>query len=83
MQPAELAPVPVDPVDDAVLLPGALVVDHGALAAAEEALAALASDHAVVNARRLVSAHLARYDLDLRCKTRRERRISLYKTKGG
>jgi hypothetical protein len=66
LQPAELAPVPVDPVHDAVLLPRALVVDHGALAAAEEALAPLARDHAVVDPARLVAAHLARDDLDLR-----------------
>jgi hypothetical protein len=32
----------------------------------EEALAALARDHAVVHAARLVAAHLARDDLDLR-----------------
>ncbi len=71
LQPAELAPVPVDAVDDAVLLPRALVVHHGALAAAEEALAALARDHAVVHPARLVPAHLAWDDLDLGWKQRR------------
>ena len=65
LQPTVLAPVPVDPVDDAVLLPGTLVVDYGRLAAPEEALAALAGDHAIVDAGRLVAAHLARYDLNL------------------
>ena len=66
LQPAELAPVAVDAVDDAVLLPGALVVDDGGLRAAEEALAALARDDSVVDPRRLVPAHLARDHLDLR-----------------
>ena len=74
LQPAELAPVPVDPVHHAVLLARALVVDHRALAAAEEALAALAGDHAVVHPARLVAAHLARDDLDLGCNTKREGR---------
>ena len=71
LQPAELAPVPVDPVHHAVLLARALVVDHGALAAAEEALAALARDDAVVHPARLVAAHLARDDLDLGCNRKR------------
>ena len=77
MQPAELASVPVDPVDDAVLLPGALVVDDGALAAAEESLAALARDHAVVDAGRLVAADLARDNLDLGWKKEKERKRAL------
>ena len=77
LQPAELAPVPVDPVHHAVLLARALVVHHGALAAAEEALAALAGDHAVVHPARLVAAHLARDDLDLGCNTKREGRRQL------
>ena len=70
LEAAELAAVPVDPVDDAVLLARALVVHHGALAAPEEALAALARDHAVVHPARLVPAHLARDYLDLGCKER-------------
>ena len=67
LEAAVLAAVAVDAVDDAVLLARALVVDDGALRAPEEALAALARDHAIVHARTLVAAHLARDDLDLRC----------------
>ena len=74
LEAAELAPVPVDPVDHAVLLARALVVDHRALAAPEEALAALARDDAVVHPARLVAAHLARDDLDLGC-NRKKRKI--------
>lgn len=66
LQPAVLTPVPVDSVHGARLGARALVVDHGGLRAAEEALAALAGDDAIVHARRLVAAHLARDDLDLR-----------------
>ena len=65
LQPAELAAVPVDAVNHAVLLSGALVVDHAGLRPPEEAFAALASDHPVVHAARLVPAHLARDDFDL------------------
>ena len=75
LEPAELAAVPVDPVDDAVLLARALVVDHRALAAPEEALAALARDDAVVHPARLVAAHLARDDLDLGCNRRKSEKI--------
>ena len=73
LEAAELAAVPVDPVDHAVLLARALVVDHRALAAPEEALAALARDDAVVHPRRLVPAHLARDDLDLGCNKRKRK----------
>ena len=66
LQSAELASVPVDAVDHAVLLSRALVVRHAALGTAEETLAALAGDHPVVDARRLVPADLAGDDLDLR-----------------
>ena len=45
LESAELASVPVHPVDDAVLLARTLVVGHAALGAPEEPLAALASDH--------------------------------------
>ena len=75
MQPAELAPITVDPIDHAVLLPGTLVVDHGGLGPAEEALAALAGDDPVVDAAGLVAAHLARDDLDLGWKRERERKV--------
>ena len=73
LEPAVLASVPVDPVDGARLGPRTLVVDHRGLRAAEEALAALAGDHAIVHARRLVAAHLARDDLYLCCKRERKR----------
>lgn len=67
MQPAVLTPIPVDPIDDALLVPGALVVHDGALRPPEEALASLAGYHTVVDAGRLVAAHFAGDDLDLRC----------------
>lgn len=69
LEPAILAPVPVDAVHHAVLVARTLVVDDGRLRPPEEPLAALARDHAVVDAARLVAAHLARYDLDLSCNT--------------
>lgn len=76
-----MASVAVHAVDDAVLLARALVVDDGGLRAPEEALAALARDHAIVHARALVAAHLARDDLDLSCSLRQrektENNISL------
>lgn len=50
LEAAELASVSIDPVDDAVLLAGTLVVDDAALRPAKEALAAFASDDAVVDA---------------------------------
>lgn len=65
MQSTVLTPVPVDPVHHALLVPGALVVDDGALRPPEEALAALARDHTVVDPGRLVAAHFAGDDLDL------------------
>ena len=64
-QPAGLTPVPVDPVYDAVLLTGAVVVDDGGLRAPEETLATLTRDHTVVNPTRLITAHLAGDYLDL------------------
>ena len=67
LQSAVLAAVAVDPVDGAVPLSRTLVVDDGTLRPAEEALAALTGDHPIVDAGTLVSAHLARDDLDLRC----------------
>lgn len=67
MQSTVLTPVPVDSVDDALLVPGALVVDDGALRAPEEALASLAGYHTVMDAGRLVAAHFAGDDFDLRC----------------
>lgn len=65
LQPTILTPIPVDTVDGAVLLSGTLVVDDGRLAPPEETLATLAGDDAIVDARRFVAAHLARYDLNL------------------
>lgn len=50
LQPAKLAPIPIDSIDDAVLLPRTLVVDHAALGSPEETFAALAGDDAVVDA---------------------------------
>ncbi len=82
LQPAKLAPIPIDSIDDAVLLPGALVVDDAALRAPEEALAALARDHAVVDARRFVAAHLARDYFDLGCKGNKKI-ISIHSMKKG
>lgn len=76
LQPAELAPVPVDPVHHAALLPGALVVDDGGLRPPEEALAALARDDAVVDAAGLVPAHLARDDLNLGWKKERKTNVN-------
>lgn len=67
MQPTVLASVPVDAVDDALLVPRALVVDHRALRSPEEALAALARYHAIVDARGLVAADFAGNYFDLRC----------------
>ena len=60
-----MTPIPVDPIDDAVPLSRALVVDHAALRPPEEPFAALAGDHAVVNPAGLVPADLARDDLNL------------------
>lgn len=51
LQSAVLASVPVHPVHRAGLGARTLVVDHRGLRAAEEALAALAGDHAIVDAR--------------------------------
>ena len=73
MQPTVLAPVPVDAVDDALLVPGALVVDHRALRSPEEALAALARYHAIMHARRFVAAHFAGNYFDLRCKEKKRK----------
>lgn len=78
MQPAVLASIPVDAVDDAVLVAGTLVVDDRALTASEEALAPLARDHSIVHAGTLVSAHLARDDLDLGCNTQSAKRTSVW-----
>lgn len=74
LQPAVLAPVPVHAVHHAVLVARTLVVDHGRLRPPEEALAALARDHAVVHAAGLVAAHLARYDLDLSCSEHKQKK---------
>ena len=74
LEAAVLTPVAVDSVDDAVLLAGTLVVDYAGLRAAEEALAALARDDAIVHAGRFVPAHFARNDLDLGCNTEWEKR---------
>ena len=63
-----MASVAVDAIDDAILLARALVVDDGTLRPPEEALAAFTGDDSIVDARTLVAAHLARDDLDLRCK---------------
>lgn len=59
LQPTILAPVPVHPVHDAILLPGTLVGGNSRLASPEETLATLAGYNPVVDARRLVAAHLA------------------------
>lgn len=76
MQSTVLASIPVDPIDHALFVSRALVVDDGALGPPEEALAALAGDHTVVHPGRLVAAHLARYDLDLSCGKERKGRES-------
>ena len=68
LEPTILASVAVDAIDDAILLARALVVDDGTLRPPEEALAAFTGDDSIVDARTLVAAHLARDDLDLRCK---------------
>lgn len=65
LQATILAAVPVDPIDNAVLLSGTLVVDNRRLATPEETLATLAGYDAVMDARRLVAANLAGYDFDL------------------
>ena len=64
---AILAPVPVDSVDDAVFVPRTLVVDDRALRPPEEALAALARYHAVMDATALIPTYFARDYLDLCC----------------
>lgn len=60
LKPAVLAAVAVDSIDDTVLVPRALVVHHGRLTAAKEALATLASNHPIVDAAALVPTHFAR-----------------------
>lgn len=65
LEPAVLAPVSVYTVHHTILIARALIVDHRRLRPPEESFAALARDHAVVYAARLVTAHLARYNLDL------------------
>lgn len=45
-----LTSVPVDPVNDAIFISRALIVDYGALTAPKEALAALAGDHSIMDA---------------------------------
>ena len=67
LQSAVLASVAIDFVHDAVLLSGALVIDHRRLGAPEESFAALARDDPIMNTGTLVTAHLARDDLNLRC----------------
>ena len=71
LEPTILASVAVDAIDDAILLARALVVDDGTLRPPEEALAAFTGDDSIVDARTLVAAHLARDDLDLRCKKKK------------
>lgn len=70
MQPTILTSVPVDSVDDALFIPRTLIVDHRALRSPKEALAALACDHAVVDAGRLVATYFTRDYFDLRCNER-------------
>ena len=65
MQSACLTSVSVDPVDGAVLLPWAVVVDHRVLRPPEETFAPFTSDDTVVDTARLVAANLARNYLDL------------------
>lgn len=65
LQPTILAAIPVDPIDNAILLSGTLVVHNSRLAASEKALATLAGYDTVMDARRLVAANLAGYDFDL------------------
>lgn len=65
MQPTVLAPVSVYTVDHAILVPWTLIVDDRRLGPPEEAFAALAGDHAIMNAAALVAAHLARDYFDL------------------
>ena len=66
LEAAVLAPVPVDAVHNTVLVTRTLVVDHGALGAPEEALAAFACYHSIVHATALVPTHFTRYNLNLR-----------------
>lgn len=65
LQPAVLTPIPIDSVDDAILLPRALVIDCCRLAPPEEPFAPFAGDHSVMHTGRLVAAHFAGDDLDL------------------
>lgn len=65
MQPTVLAPVSVYTVDHAILVPRTLIVDDRRLGPPEEAFAALAGDHAIMNTAALVATHLARDYFDL------------------
>lgn len=76
LEPAVLTPVPVDAVYHAVLVARTLVVDHGRLRPPEESLAAFTRDYTVVDTTGLVTAHLARYDLDLSCRQKRTVEVS-------
>jgi hypothetical protein len=66
LQATVLTSVPVHSVYHAILVARALVVDHRALRSPEEALAALACDHSIVDAAAFVPTHFTRYDLNLR-----------------
>lgn len=73
MQSTVLTPIPVDSVHDTLFIPGALVVDDGALGTPEEAFAALAGYHAVMYSGRFIAAHFAGDDFDLRCNEEKEK----------
>ena len=75
LEPAELAPVPVDPVDDAALLSGALIVHYTALGASKESFAAFTRDHSVVDAAAFVPANFARNDFNLGWKEEKREKI--------
>lgn len=63
---AVLAPVAVDPIDDAILLSWTLVIDDRTLRPPEKAFTAFTGDDSIMDARTFVAAHFARDDLDLR-----------------
>lgn len=65
LQPTILTPIPINTINNTILLSSTLVIDYGRLASPEEALTSLAGDNAIVHAGRLVAAHLAGNNLDL------------------
>ena len=66
LESAGLASVPIYTIHHTVLLPWTLIVYHArTLRSAKKAFAALTRNHAIVDPTGLVTAHLARNDLDL------------------